>query len=117
MDNFLDGVVLNEETDMPKTGTPKTDAPKYDSFMFFGSMRESVEALSEEDGNRLLRAIMIYGTEGEVKTDDPMIKAILFSIIPNIDNAHVRHQQNLEWREKRRKEKEKEEEERRKSGN
>ena len=39
MDNFLDGVVLNEETDMPKTGTPKTDAPKYDSFMFFGSMR------------------------------------------------------------------------------
>ena len=114
MDNFLDGVVLNEETDMPKTGTPKTDAPKYDSFMFFGSMRESVEALSEEDGNKLLRAIMIYGTEGEVKTDDPMIKAILFSIIPNIDNAHVRHQQSLERREKKRREKE--EEERKKSG-
>ncbi len=115
MDDFLDGVASNEETDMPKIGTPKTGTPEYDSFMFFGSIRESVEALGEEDGNKLLRAVMIYGTEGEVKTDDPMIKAILFSIIPNIDNAHVRHQQNLEWKEKRRRERE--EEERRKSRN
>lgn len=98
MSEFLDDNILNEET-----GTPK-----YNSFMFFGSIRESVEALSEEDGNKLLRAVVIYGTEGIVKSDDPLTRAVLFSIIPNIDNAHVRHQQSLERIERSRQEKEEE---------
>ena len=91
---------------MSENFTDDFENKKYNSFLFFGSIRESVDALSIEDGNKLLRAVMIYGTEGIVETDDPMIKAILFSIVPNIDNAHVRHQQALERIERSRREKE-----------
>lgn len=74
----------------------KTDTPKYTSFMFFGSIRESVEALSEEDGNKLLRAVMLYGTEGILENDNPLIYAILLSIKPNIDKASARYKEKIE---------------------
>ncbi len=67
--------------------------PKYKNFLFFGSIRESVETLSEEEGNKLLRAVMIYGTEGILEAEDPLIKAILMSIKPNIDKAHANYQE------------------------
>lgn len=63
----------------------------YQNFVFYGSMRESVDALPEELGNKLLRAIMNYGTDGEIDRSDVIIYAILCSIIPNINKAKERY--------------------------
>lgn len=63
---------------------------EYRTFIFYGSIRASVEALDEESGNKLLRAVMIYGTEGVVPETDSVTLAILLSIIPNIDYCNKR---------------------------
>ncbi len=81
-----------------KTNNESKSSKGYKNFMFFGSMRESVEVLPEEQGNKLLRAIMIYGTEGIIVEEDPAILAILYSMIPNIDRTHKRYKEKLEYK-------------------
>jgi hypothetical protein len=69
----------------------------YQNFLFYGSIRESVEELPEDLGNKLLRAVMIYGTEGVIHEDDPTIKAVLRSIAPNIERCHKRWEDRLAY--------------------
>jgi len=69
---------------------------EYENFVFYGSMRQTVEALPEEMGNKLLRTIMEYGTTGILENDDTVIYAIMLSIIPNIKSAKKRYSASVE---------------------
>lgn len=64
---------------------------EYQNFVFYGSMRESIDALPEELGNKLLRAIMNYGTDGEIDRSDAIIYSLMCSIMPNINKAKERY--------------------------
>ena len=65
-------------------------------FVFFPSFKESVESLPEETGNKLLRAIMIYGIDGIIVDDDPFIKSLILAIKPNIEHSHKRFKKSQE---------------------
>ena len=77
-------------------------------FVFFPSFKESVESLPEETGNKLLRAIMIYGIDGIIVDDDPFIKSLILAIKPNIEHSHKRFKKSQEnkkkWLDKKNKE-------------
>lgn len=69
---------------------------KYENFVFYGSMKQTIDALPTDMGNALLRAIMNYGTTGEIDDSDSIIHAIMLSIIPNIDSAKKRFKTSQE---------------------
>ena len=69
-------------------------------FVFFPSFKESVESLPEDRGNKLLRAIMIYGIDGIIVDDDPFIKSLILAIKPNIDHSHKRFKKSQENKKK-----------------
>lgn len=60
---------------------------EYDNFIFYGSIRKSMEALPENYRDRYLKAVIIFGTEGIVLDEDPIILALLQSLAPNIERA------------------------------
>jgi hypothetical protein len=71
---------------------------EYEKFVFYGSFRKTIEVLSEQVGNKILRAIMNYGTSyelPEIKSDDPdstVIYAIMQQIIPNIEAQKTKYE-------------------------
>lgn len=67
----------------------------YENFVFYGAIRESVDSLPEDVGNRLLRAIMNFGTAGELPDPkDTIVYAVMMGYIPNITNARKRYEIN-----------------------
>lgn len=65
----------------------------YESFVFYGAIRESVDSLPEDVGNRLLRAVMNFGTAGELPDPkDPIVYAVMMGYIPNMTNARKRYE-------------------------
>jgi hypothetical protein len=69
-------------------------------FVFFPSFKESVESLPEEQGNKLLRALMKYGIDGIIVDDDPFIRALVVAMKPNIDNSHKQFKKAQERKKK-----------------
>ncbi|MEI8198742.1 MAG: DUF6291 domain-containing protein [Eubacteriales bacterium] len=68
---------------------------EYDNFIFFGSIRGSLDALQDEcQQKKLLWAVIRYGTEGVIEETDPLILAVMAAIIPNLDNAKLRYSIN-----------------------
>lgn len=64
----------------------------YDNFVFYGAIREAVDSLPEDVGNRLLRAVMNYGTAGEMPDPrDAVVYAVMSGYMPNIQNAKNRY--------------------------
>ena len=69
-------------------------------FVFFRSFKECVESLPEEQGNKLLRALMKYGIDGIIVDDDPFIRALVVAMKPNIDNSHKQFKKAQERKKK-----------------
>jgi hypothetical protein len=69
-------------------------------FVFFPSFKESIESLPEEQGNKLLRALMKYGIDGIIVDDDPFIRALVVAMKPNIDNSHKQFKKAQERKKK-----------------
>lgn len=64
----------------------------YDNFVFYGVIRDAVDSLPEDVGNRLLRAVMNYGTTGELPDPkDAIVYAVMSGYMPNIKNAKTRY--------------------------
>jgi len=70
---------------------------EYRNFVFYGSIRKSIEALGGELGIKLMWAVMIYGTEGIIVEDDPVVLAVMCSIIPNMDYSTKRFENRLAY--------------------
>ena len=64
---------------------------QYDNFIFYGSIRKTMETLPEQYRDRYLKAVIIYGTESIVLEEDPIILALLQSLAPNIENAKTQY--------------------------
>lgn len=70
----------------------------YERFTFMGSWRDTVEALPTELGNKVLRAIVNYGTAYEapvINPNDPdsaIVYAIMQSIIPIFEKAKTNYE-------------------------
>jgi hypothetical protein len=56
--------------------------------------------LPEEQGNKLLRALMKYGIDGIIVDDDPFIRALVVAMKPNIDNSHKQFKKAQERKKK-----------------
>ena len=67
------------------------EVSEYKGFVFFPSIRQSIEALSAKQGKELLWAVMIYGTEKNIIPCTKGVRAVLLSIIPNIDSQEIRY--------------------------
>lgn len=70
----------------------------YNSFFFYGSFREALEALDDVDlRNEVLWSIIRCGTENQIPNDvSPAAKAIVMTISPLIDNARKRYEQKVQ---------------------
>lgn len=70
----------------------------YERFNFMGSWRDTIDALPTELGNKVLRAIMNYGTAYEAPTINPndqdsvIVYAIMQSIIPILEKAKTNYE-------------------------
>lgn len=68
----------------------RPEKKSYDGFLFLPSYRESFDCLikagEHELAALLLQAIVAYGTEGEVITDDPRVEIVMVSIRRSIDS-------------------------------
>ena len=70
----------------------------YERFIFYGSFRKTIEVLEEELGNKVLRAIMNYGTTYELPkinpddADSTIVFAIMQSIIPVIEKQKTNYE-------------------------
>ncbi|MBQ4109488.1 MAG: helix-turn-helix domain-containing protein [Clostridia bacterium] len=67
-----------------------------ESFVFYPSFAETVNDFPEEIGNKLLRAIVNYGTYGIMPDDeDYIIKGVMRTIKRNIDKAKERYAETV----------------------
>lgn len=68
---------------------------EYDGFLFLPSFRESYDCLVRageiETANLLLRAIVSYGTENVIITDNPHVEVVMTSIRRTIDNQRKKY--------------------------
>jgi len=70
----------------------------YEKFIFYGNFRKTIDVLPEAVGNKILRAIMNYGTAYEtpqIKSDDPdstIVYAIMQTIIPTLEAQKARYE-------------------------
>lgn len=70
----------------------------YERFNFMGSWRDTIDALPMELGNKVLRAIMNYGTAYEAPVINPndqdsvIVYAIMQSIIPILEKAKTNYE-------------------------
>lgn len=67
---------------------------KYNSFTFFGTMRDSLEKLPEPERSAVAWMIIEYGTTGKITKGSVVGEALLVAFIPVIENSHRRHE---EW--------------------
>lgn len=62
------------------------------SFVFYRSYSECIKQLPVEYKEKMLDAIIEYGLNGvEPDDSDPIIKAMMINIIPNIDSSNNRY--------------------------
>lgn len=70
---------------------------EYCGFLFLPSYRESYDCLvnagEKEAANLLLRAIVSYGSEGAIITDDPRVEVVMTSIRRTIDNQRKKYKE------------------------
>jgi hypothetical protein len=70
----------------------KDNRKEYDSFVFYGSWRELLEGFDNETAKEILWQVMLYGTDGEITTQNKMIKGIILgAVAPNIRRAMDRY--------------------------
>lgn len=63
------------------------------SFVFYRSYADCIKELPEEYRTKVMYAIMDYGLDNKLPDDkDPILKAIMISIIPSIDNSNRRYE-------------------------
>lgn len=64
----------------------------YENFVFYGRWRNLIEGFDEETAKEILWQIMLFGTSGEITTDNPMIQAIITGAIEcNMTKAKNRY--------------------------
>lgn len=73
-----------------------SESQEYKSFVFYGSIRETIERLPKKHGDELLRVIMHYGTSGVIIPCTKSVEAVFMSIKPNIDAAEKRYRKRGE---------------------
>jgi len=69
---------------------------KSDTFVVLSSMLESAKCLDDSLRNELCYVIMEYGFNGELVESSPIIKAIMMSIIPNINSSKSRYKASVD---------------------
>ncbi len=69
---------------------------KSDTFVVLSSMLESAKCLDDDLRNELCYVIMEYGFNGELVESSPIIKAIMMSIIPNINSSKSRYKASVD---------------------
>lgn len=70
----------------------KDNKKEYDSFVFYGSWRELLEGFDNETAKEILWQVMLYGTDGELTTQNKMIEGIILgAVAPNIRRAMDRY--------------------------
>lgn len=69
---------------------------KSDTFVVLSSMLESAKCLDDNLRNELCYVIMEYGFNGELVESSPIIKAIMMSIIPNINSSKSRYKASVD---------------------
>lgn len=74
----------------------KDNRKEYDSFVFYGSWRELLEGFDNETAKEILWQVMLYGTDGELTTQNKMIEGIILgAVAPNIRRAMDRYNQSI----------------------
>lgn len=81
------------------------DALDYQGFLFFPSIRESIDALPTRQGRELLWAVTVFGTERKIIPCTKAVHSVLLSIIPNITCQQARYRQKVAAMEKAEEEK------------
>lgn len=72
--------------------TQKEESYMRNSFVFYRSYSECIKQLPVEYKEKMLDAIIEYGLNGAEPDDsDPIIKAMMINIIPNIDSSNNRY--------------------------
>lgn len=69
---------------------------KSDTFVVLSSMLKSAKCLEDNLRNELCYVIMEYGFNDELVECSPIIKAIMMSIIPNINSSKVRYKASVD---------------------
>ena len=73
---------------------------EYDGFVFLPSFRESYDCLvnagENETATLLLKAIVSYGTESAIITNDPRIEIVMTSIRRTIDKQRIKYKARKE---------------------
>jgi hypothetical protein len=69
---------------------------KSDTFVVLSSMLESAKCLDDSLRNELCYVIMEYGFNDELVECSPIIKAIMMSIIPNINSSKARYKASVD---------------------
>lgn len=64
----------------------------YNNFLFFGKWRYMLDAFDEQTAKDILWEIMRYGTEGVIKTDNPIVAGIITgTIAENINHSQAKY--------------------------
>lgn len=65
---------------------------EYSNFVFYGSWREMLSGFDETTAKEILWQIMLYGTGGEMQTDNPLIQGLINgAIAPNIKSSQNKY--------------------------
>lgn len=72
------------------------ESSDYQGFLFFPSIRQSIDALPAKQGRELLWAVTVFGTERKIIPCTKAVRSVLLSIIPNITCQQTRYKQKVE---------------------
>ena len=68
------------------------DSNERNSFVFYRSYLNCINELPDDYKLKVALAIMNYGLNSTIADDDPIVKSILASIIPMINNSNQRYE-------------------------